>query len=58
MILLFIIQVWEQIRVLVNELTELVMEQNDELVMEETYTEEQWETEDDGETQQQLHTEL
>jgi len=51
-------EVWEQIRVLVNELTELVMEQNDELVMEQTYTEEQWETEDDGETEQQLHTEL
>jgi len=56
--LLFISQVWERIRVLVNELTELVMEQNDELVMEEIYTEEQWETEYESETEQQLHTEL
>lgn len=41
-----------------NELTELVMAQNDEPVIEEAYTEEQWETEYEGETEQQLHMEL
>ena len=43
---------------LVNELTEFAMAATDEPVIDETFEEEEWELNENGHTEKEVHTEL